>query len=120
MDTADTPTAGNGTLDKPRLTEQEKKNNHIASEQKRRQAIREGFDEIADIVPGLKGQGRSEALVLEGATNHIRRLLAERYQLVMEIKEQGSDSLPWELDEASMRYAKLASDDEQVSKRVKR
>ena len=35
--------------DKPRLTEQEKKNNHIASEQKRRQAIREGFDRLAEI-----------------------------------------------------------------------
>jgi hypothetical protein len=41
------------------------KANHIASEQKRRQAIREGFDKITAIVPDLeKSQGRSEATVL--------------------------------------------------------
>ncbi|KAG9714418.1 hypothetical protein KCU73_g16218, partial [Aureobasidium melanogenum] len=50
--------AGANFADKPRLTEQEKKNNHIASEQKRRQAIREGFDRLAEIVPGMSGQGR--------------------------------------------------------------
>lgn len=51
--------------ERPRLTEQEKKNNHIASEQKRRLAIREGFDRLTEIVPGLEGQGRSESIVLK-------------------------------------------------------
>lgn len=51
--------------EKTRLTEQEKKNNHIASEQKRRLAIREGFDRLTEIVPGLEGQGRSESIVLK-------------------------------------------------------
>jgi hypothetical protein len=51
--------------DRPRLSEQEKKNNHIASEQKRRLAIREGFDRLTEIVPGLEGQGRSESIVLK-------------------------------------------------------
>lgn len=40
--------------------------NHIASEQKRRQAIREGFDKITSVVPDLtKSQGRSEGIVLQ-------------------------------------------------------
>lgn len=51
--------------ERPRLSEQEKKNNHIASEQKRRMAIREGFDRLTEIVPGLEGQGRSESIVLK-------------------------------------------------------
>src|SRR5206468_1851686 len=51
--------------ERPRLTEQEKKTNHIASEQKRRMAIREGFDRLTEIVPGLEGQGRSESIVLK-------------------------------------------------------
>ena len=85
MSAPSTPTgAGPSSTEKPRLTEQEKKDNHIASEQKRRQAIREGFDEIADIVPGLKGQGRSEAIVLQGAVKHMRELLAERWRLIQD------------------------------------
>lgn len=47
-----------------RLTEQEKKNNHIASEQKRRNAIRDGFDKLTELIPGCEGQGRSEGMVL--------------------------------------------------------
>ena len=47
-----------------RLTEQEKKNNHIASEQKRRNAIRDGFDRLTELIPGCEGQGRSEGMVL--------------------------------------------------------
>jgi heteromeric Ino2p/Ino4p transcription factor len=51
--------------ERPRLTESEKKTNHIASEQKRRMAIREGFDRLTEIVPGLEGMGRSESVVLQ-------------------------------------------------------
>lgn len=112
--------AANNSLDKPRLTDQEKKNNHIASEQKRRQAIREGFDEIADIVPGLKGQGRSEALVLEGATAHIRKLLAERHNLILEAHDNEMDCGAWELDEVSRSLAKQAADEEDGRKDSKR
>ena len=104
------------TADKPRLTEQEKKNNHIASEQKRRQAIREGFDEIADIVPGLQGQGRSEAVVLEGAAAYIRRLLAERHRLLEDARSKGYDVRDYELDAMTMNNAaKAAADDERAT-----
>lgn len=119
MDSTASAGAGN-SLDKPRLTDQEKKNNHIASEQKRRQAIREGFDEIADIVPGLKGQGRSEALVLEGATAHIRKLLSERHHLVLQAQESGVDCGAWELDDISRTLARQAAEDEDGTKKSKR
>lgn len=47
------------------LTESQKKANHIASEQKRRQNIRIGFDQLIDIVPTLNHGNRSEALILQ-------------------------------------------------------
>jgi len=99
------PPSPTAAADKLRLTEQEKKSNHIASEQKRRQAIREGFDEIADLVPGLQGQGRSEAIVLQGATAYMRKLLAERWQLVAEGRRMGVDVGRWVMDDVTMRIA---------------
>lgn len=83
--------------EKPRLTEQEKKNNHIASEQKRRQAIRDGFDRLASIVPGMEGQGRSEAVVLEATIKFMRSKISERKALVEAAKEAGIDTSTWEL-----------------------
>ncbi|KAI8600284.1 hypothetical protein EDD21DRAFT_306776 [Dissophora ornata] len=47
------------------LTEAEKKANHIASEQKRRQNIRVGFDSLVEIVPTLSDCHRSEAVILQ-------------------------------------------------------
>ncbi|KAJ9152103.1 hypothetical protein NKR23_g2679 [Pleurostoma richardsiae] len=75
--------------DKPRLTEEEKKQNHIASEQKRRQAIREGFDRLTELVPGLEGQGRSEGLVLKRTVEYMREQLEERRRLVQLIEQNG-------------------------------
>ncbi|KAK3330333.1 hypothetical protein B0H66DRAFT_57553 [Apodospora peruviana] len=72
--------------DKPRLTDEEKKANHIASEQKRRQAIREGFDRLAEIVPGLSGQGRSEAVVLRATVKYLVEQLRRRKALI-ELRE---------------------------------
>ncbi|ROT39703.1 helix-loop-helix DNA-binding domain-containing protein [Sodiomyces alkalinus F11] len=86
--TAENPdgTAGD---EKPRLTEAEKKQNHIASEQKRRQAIREAFDRLTELVPGLEGQGRSEGLVLQRTVKYMREQLAERRALIERIEAAG-------------------------------
>lgn len=78
-----------GDKERPRLTEQEKKNNHIASEQKRRAAIREGFDRLTELVPGLEGQGRSESVVLRKTVEFIRMKLQERRELIAEIERIG-------------------------------
>ncbi|KAL4934461.1 uncharacterized protein BDV17DRAFT_286170 [Aspergillus undulatus] len=82
-------TAGASERDKPRLTEQEKKNNHIASEQKRRAAIREGFDRLTELVPGLEGQGRSESIVLKKTVDFIHLQIQERKELIAEIERRG-------------------------------
>lgn len=109
--------SSNGLDEKPRLSEHEKKANHIASgmsfilvsafpgfpvfskedkltrdwiiEQKRRQAIREGFDRLTELVPGLEGQGRSESVVLKKTVDYMREQLAERRRLVAQVEELG-------------------------------
>ncbi|KAG0173216.1 hypothetical protein DFQ28_009301 [Apophysomyces sp. BC1034] len=69
------------------LTEAEKKANHIASEQKRRQNIRMGFDQLIEIVPTLNHGGRSEALVLQQSVDHIKYLLSVKNDLKEQIRE---------------------------------
>ncbi|KAG9232279.1 hypothetical protein BJ875DRAFT_89194 [Amylocarpus encephaloides] len=46
------------------LTELQKRENHIRSEQKRRTLIREGFEDLGELVPGLRGGGFSKSAVL--------------------------------------------------------
>jgi len=85
-------------------------------------AIREGFDRLTEIVPGLEGQGRSESIVLkkclpspsplklsgirierEGskktnnlyiAVDHMRDVLNERQELIRRIKALGGEIPP--------------------------
>lgn len=87
--TATSKSASGQEKEKPRLTDQEKKNNHIASEQKRRAAIREGFDRLTELVPGLEGQGRSESIVLQKTVDFIHLKLQERQNLIAEIENKG-------------------------------
>ncbi|EON98330.1 putative helix-loop-helix dna-binding domain-containing protein [Phaeoacremonium minimum UCRPA7] len=84
--------------EKPRLTEEEKKQNHIASEQKRRQAIREGFDRLTELVPGLEGQGRSEGIVLKRTVEFMHEQIEERRKIVQKIEQNGG-----QVDEAMKR-----------------
>ncbi|MCJ1281030.1 hypothetical protein MMC26_000348 [Xylographa opegraphella] len=74
---------------KPRLTEEEKKQNHIASEQKRRAAIRAQFDRLAELTPGMAGLGRSEGVVLSKVVEFAREQVQERKKLIAEIEKKG-------------------------------
>ncbi|CAG8606054.1 6689_t:CDS:2 [Ambispora gerdemannii] len=56
------------------LTEEEKRANHIASEQKRRNTIRAGFKELTDIIPTLKSVNNSKSTILFKAVDYIRYL----------------------------------------------
>lgn len=60
-------------------------------EQKRRQAIREGFDKLTELVPGLEGQGRSEGLVLKRTVDYMREQLSERQALVDRVEQAGGE-----------------------------
>lgn len=61
----------------------------MAAEQKRRQAIREGFDRMTELVPGLEGQGRSEGLVLQRTVEFMKQQIEERQRLIREIEARG-------------------------------
>ena len=63
------------------LTDAEKKSNHLASEQKRRVAIREGFDRLCRVVPNMEGQGRSEAVVLQATVKFMEDELSKKEHL---------------------------------------
>ncbi|KAG0016361.1 hypothetical protein BGZ81_011231 [Podila clonocystis] len=73
------------------LTDAEKKANHIASEQKRRQNIRIGFDSLVDIVPSLSDCHRSEALILQKSVDYIQRLLHQKNQLKSKVRDLQSN-----------------------------
>ena len=70
-----------GASDKPRLTSDQKKKNHIESEKKRREAIRAGFERLSQIIPGCEGSARSEAVVLQATVQYLREQL-ERKELL--------------------------------------
>ncbi|ORX78650.1 hypothetical protein K493DRAFT_308665 [Basidiobolus meristosporus CBS 931.73] len=76
------------------LTEKEKRANHIASEQKRRQNIRVGFERLVEIVPTLSHSHRSESVILQKSVEYIHQLLNTRQQL-----KQRVQNLQWLLGE---------------------
>lgn len=61
-------------LNKDLLTEDEKRINHIASEQKRRNTIRLGFKDLTDIIPTLKNINNSKSTILFKAVEFIKHL----------------------------------------------
>ncbi|KAJ2158161.1 Transcription factor [Coemansia sp. RSA 552] len=69
------------------LTEEEKKANHIASEQKRRQNIRTGYNQLIEMVPTLTPSQRSEALILQKTVEYIKYLLMEQEILKSQLSD---------------------------------
>ena len=93
------PSGGNGSgsnnPERPRLTDAEKKQNHILSEQKRRQAIRQGFDRLAAMTPGMEGMGRSEAAVLSASVAEIKEQTRIKEALKRKLLREGHVDGPW-------------------------
>jgi hypothetical protein len=67
------------------LSEEQKRENHIRSEQKRRTLIKEGFDDLGDLVPGLKGGGFSKSTTLSMAADWLDELLRGNKTLTMQV-----------------------------------
>ncbi|KKA27690.1 hypothetical protein TD95_002759 [Thielaviopsis punctulata] len=63
------------------LTDQQKRENHIVSEQRRRTAIKVGFEELTEMVPGIKGGGFSKSAVLNITCEWLQELLEGNAQL---------------------------------------
>ncbi|KAL4893079.1 hypothetical protein BDV59DRAFT_178377 [Aspergillus ambiguus] len=69
------------------LTEEQKRNNHILSEQKRRNLIRQGFDDLCSLVPGLRGGGFSKSAMLTQAADWLEELLRGNDVLKAQLSE---------------------------------
>ncbi|ROT43383.1 hypothetical protein SODALDRAFT_327581 [Sodiomyces alkalinus F11] len=67
------------------LTEAQKRENHIRSEQKRRTIIKEGFDDLCELVPGLKGGGFSKSTILTMAAEWLEDMLQGNEQLAAQL-----------------------------------
>ncbi|KAI1753752.1 hypothetical protein F4782DRAFT_67307 [Xylaria castorea] len=63
------------------LTDAQKRENHIKSEQKRRGAIKEGFDDLVFIVPNLQNGGYSKSSMLNLAGDWLESLIKENQML---------------------------------------
>lgn len=68
-------------LPRENLTDAQKRENHIKSEQKRRGAIKEGFDDLVFIVPNLQNGGYSKSSMLNLAGDWLESLIKENQML---------------------------------------
>lgn len=57
------------------LTEEQKRSNHILSEQKRRNLIKQGFEDLCNLVPELKGGGFSKSAMLMQAADWLEDIV---------------------------------------------
>ncbi|KAH9875108.1 hypothetical protein J1614_004596 [Plenodomus biglobosus] len=64
-------------LQRENLTEEQKRSNHILSEQKRRNLIKRGFDDLHDLVPEIRNGGLSKSSVLTEAGNFLEKLIQD-------------------------------------------
>ncbi|KAL2205314.1 hypothetical protein CC79DRAFT_1371127 [Sarocladium strictum] len=63
------------------LTEEQKRENHIKSEQKRRTLIKEGFDDLCILIPGLQSRGLSKSTMLTMAAEYLEQLIEGNKEL---------------------------------------
>lgn len=96
---------------KQRLSAEQKKQNHIESERKRREAIRTGFEKLSEIVPDSKGKASSEGVVLGNALNHIKTLQAKKEELRKEAHSHGMSDLEFEEEYRTIRKKMRAEKD---------
>ncbi|KAL5612144.1 hypothetical protein BROUX41_000312 [Berkeleyomyces rouxiae] len=87
--TTTTPTSTSTSTTKPprkNLTDQQKRENHIFSEQRRRTAIKVGFEELTEMVPGIKGGGFSKSAVLNISCTWLQDLLEGNERLEEQLR----------------------------------
>ncbi|KAI9739417.1 MAG: hypothetical protein M1818_005105 [Claussenomyces sp. TS43310] len=69
------------------LTEDQKRENHIKSEQKRRTLIKEGFDDLGELVPDLRSGGFSKSAILVMAGDFLEDLIKGNQSLNARLHE---------------------------------
>lgn len=60
------------TDDKPKLTHEERRENHVASERRRRGKLRQGLDHLAELVPDMKNQAHREAGMMKATVQEMK------------------------------------------------
>ena len=63
------------------LSEKQKRENHILSEQKRRNLIKQGFADLCELVPDLRTGGFSKSAILVQAASWLETILKENEEL---------------------------------------
>ena len=76
-------------VSKPRLTAEQKNDNHKEAENKRRTAIRETFAELSQLVPGTAGQERSEQVMLTKTSEYLAASIREIRELELQAAQMG-------------------------------
>lgn len=67
------------------LTDEQRRSNHIHSEQKRRNAIKDGYDELIGFVPGLRAGGFSRSASMTQAVDWLKELMNSNAQLRVQL-----------------------------------
>ncbi|GAB7364640.1 hypothetical protein MBLNU230_g5443t1 [Neophaeotheca triangularis] len=80
---------------KARLTDEQKKQNHIGSERHRRQEMRKGYERLAVLV-GRPGEGRKEAAVLTDTVDFLQREIDRKMRLKDMAMERGMSEKEFE------------------------
>ncbi|KAF9698080.1 hypothetical protein EKO04_003381 [Ascochyta lentis] len=76
-------------LQRENLSEAQKRSNHILSEQKRRNLIKRGFDDLHDLVPEIRNGGLSKSSVLTEAANFLDKLIEDNESLLKHMTANG-------------------------------
>jgi hypothetical protein len=84
---------GGGGSKAPRenLTEDQKRENHIKSEQKRREVIKKGFEDLCDLVPEAKGGQFSKSAILVMTGDWLEQMLQGNEILRAQARSMGLD-----------------------------
>lgn len=77
---------GGSKASRENLTDEQKRENHIKSEQKRRTLIKEGFDDLCDLIPGLQSRGLSKSTMLTMAGEYLEQLLDGNKELMEQLE----------------------------------
>ena len=73
-------------INRENLSEEQKRNNHILSEQKRRNIIKQGFDDLCELVPELRDGAFSKSAMLTQAGDWLEDLLKGNSELKTQLR----------------------------------
>ncbi|SCU78996.1 LANO_0A04742g1_1 [Lachancea nothofagi CBS 11611] len=81
------------------LSEDQKRQNHVSSEQRRRQAMRQTYDTLVEMVPDLTAsQSRSEMQIYARSYNYLAWLYERNRLLREELKQKTGSDAPSHLE----------------------